>query len=133
MGNNTIDGGGSVTITGGSVTGGTGAGAGLVAQLNTNNPNGGGGTINLYGTNFLVNGLAAPGSLKGSGANTITGLVSGTLADGETLSTTYQLVGPGSTINFITPAPEPSQFAAFAIGVLGLGALALKARRYRTA
>lgn len=30
-------------------------------------------------------------------------------------------------------APEPSQFAAFGVGLLGLGALALKARRHHAA
>lgn len=126
-------GGGTVTITSGSITGGVGAGAGLVAQM-SGVTSGTGGTINLYGTNFLVNGLAAPSQLTGTGTNTITGTVSGTLANGDLLSTTYQLVGAGTTINFFAPAaaPEPSSFAALGIGLLGLGALAFKAKR-RTA
>ncbi len=33
----------------------------------------------------------------------------------------------------VSAAPEPSQFAAFAVGLLGLGALAIRARKRRTA
>jgi len=131
--------GGVVTITGGSITGGTGAGtglgAGLVVTFSSAMP-GTGGTINIIGTNFLVNGLAAPNQITGLGTLTnpltLTGTVTGTLADGEPLATTFQVFGPSTTINFLAPAPEPSQFAALGIGLLGLGALALKAKR-RTA
>lgn len=129
--------GGTVTITGGSITGGAGLGAGLVVTFSSAMP-GTGGTINIVGTDFLVNGQAAPNQITGQGTVTnpltLAGTVSGTLADGELLNTTFQVFGPSTTINFLAPAPapEPSQFAALAVGLLGLSTLAMRAKR-RTA
>ena len=48
------------------------------------------------------------------------------------LPTNYALALSGNNLNLVqivAPAPEPSQYAAFGIGLLGLGGLALRARR----
>ena len=93
-----------------------------------------GGTINLFSlgdTPFLINGV--PMNNTAIPANT-SGTISGTLLDGEVLNTTFSNYDFSrlGTINLnvgVAPAPEPSQFAAFAVGLLGLGGLRLRARR----
>lgn len=116
----------SVTVTGGTFSGGS---YGLLADSR--------GTLNLFSqgdTPFLINGVPMNNMTLGrytSGTNTI----SGTLLDGETLNTTFFNSGI-INLNVGTPpaaAPEPSQFAALAVGLLGLGALALKAHKRHAA
>ncbi len=77
-----------------------------------------GGAITVFGTGF-----SALGPLTGTG--TFSGVIGGTQ---QTLS--YS-VWSGSIVLAATPAaaPEPSQFAALAIGFLGLGTLTLKAKK----
>lgn len=146
---------GSVTITGGTFTGGYGGSAvsaqnGLVSIAGGTFTSPGGntlfcsspgfGVIDLFGTGFsyTVNGVTTPitsGPLPTASGIGINGTLSGTLLNGDPLNNTTFLNRATIEVNVGTPptlpasAPEPSQFAAFAIGLLGLGALALKARR----
>ncbi len=84
------------------------------------------GAATLYGSGFTVNGVS-----NFSGAVPVgTGTITGKLLDNAAVSTfTYDFL-QGATFNIVAvPAPEPSQWAAFGVGALGLGALALCARR----
>lgn len=58
-----------------------------------------------------------------------------TTTGGTTTASTYATDTNGVKFLAFGPAaaPEPSQFAAFGVGLLGLGALALKARRHHAA
>ncbi len=108
---------GPVTITGGTFTGGQFS-YGLDADPS--------GTIDLFG------------SFTGYDPGTTTDLARGTGSFFGTLqnNTTSQTFTYDNfnriTLHALAAAPEPSQFAAFAIGLLGLSALVLKAKR-RTA
>lgn len=107
---------GPVNISGGTFTAGAG-GYGLYAN---------GGTITLFsrsGTLFQVDGVDTPNGTLPSGTSGDT--ISGTLLDGEAMSTTF-LNGGTITLN---PAPEPSPFAALGIGLLGLVGLAINSRK----
>ncbi len=106
----------TITVTGGNfIASGTGA-TGFDAINN--------GVIDLFGTGFTVNGSPATGPLT-SGSGTI----SGTLLNGNVLTNLPYAI-TGGTIEFnVAAAPEPSQYAALGLGVLGLGVLALRARR----
>lgn len=64
-----------------------------------------------------------------NGDNTITEFTPGGVASqfaSEPNAPQFLAFGPA-------PAPEPSQFAAFGVGLLGLGALALRARKRQAA
>lgn len=73
-------------------------------------------------------------------ANTLNSFVGMSAAGAWTLTFTDEQVddtgsflGFNFTINQPAAAPEPSQYAAFSIGLLGIGALALRARRRKVA
>lgn len=120
-----------VTLTGGKITAGTN-GVGLFAYPSgVTGPNGG--TINLFSlgdTPFLINNVPMNNTTLTSGG--FSGTIQGTLLNGDLLDTTFTNFG---IINLNTPAaaPEPSQFVAFTAGLLGLGALALKAKKRQAA
>ncbi len=107
--------GGVVTITGGTGAG-TGLGAGLVVTFSSAMP-GTGGTINIIGTNFLVNGLAAPNQITGLGTLTnpltLTGTVTGTLAvrrPGHRLAGSWRTRPQSQTAHRIaSPTPRTPQ------------------------
>ncbi len=106
-----------VTITGGTFSAGLNA-YDLYAQA--------GGSINLYG-DFIG---YAPGNIT-LATNGAAGTFNGTLIN-NTVSQAFSYKNFGTIIlHNVAPAaaPEPSQLAAFGIGLLGLGALALKAKR----
>ena len=121
--------GGIITITGGRINAGpVGApiGVGLLAA--------GAGVINLFslkGTDFLINNapmnnITLDDILYLSGTDTI----SGTLANGDKLNTTFRDFG--GVINLNTPAsaaPEPPAVAVWALVGLGGAGLALRARK----
>lgn len=91
-----------------------------------------GGTINLFSLGdlpFLINGVSMNNTALAAGTS---GTISGTLLDGEQLSAIFGISQGIINLNIGTPpaaAPEPSQFAAFAVGLLYLGVLALKAKK----
>lgn len=119
--------GGTVTITGGSISGGD---AGLSCD----------GTINLFSqgdTRFLIDGVAMNNTTLfsnqyGRGYNTI----SGTLANGDKLNTTFIDFGK-INLNIGDPpasaAPEPSSVAVWAFVGLGAAGLVLKAKKRKVA
>jgi hypothetical protein len=91
--------GGTVSIFGGTFTGGGTGGFGLDNLA---------GTITLFGTNFAVNGVPTTGDLTGSG--TITGTLQD---DGTPFSMTF--TNPGGTIDLVT-VPEPASLGALSFG-----------------
>ncbi len=84
--------------------------------------------INIYGQ-FDGLTVGQTQTLPSNAVNGINGLFTGTLKN-ETASRTYSYRNFGTiTLYDVAPAPEPSPIAALTIGLLGLGALALKARK----
>ncbi len=85
------------------------------------------------GTTYMASGNASGGYDTANAGNTLNSFVGQSAAGVWTLSIKdEQLDDTGSFTGFsftLNAAPEPSQYAAFAIGLLGLGALALRARR----
>ncbi len=100
-----------------------------------------GGITILYGNNFTYTVTDSTGTHTGTGPATFMqgangqqpfGTITGFLQNNSQVTATTITFGVfGGTLT-LASAPEPSQYAAFGIGVLGLGALALKAKR-RTA
>lgn len=113
-----VDLGGILNVYGGTFKGGNGGASGHGIDVYI-------GTTTLYGTNFFVNGVAAP-----NGPVTGTGTITGTLLDNTGATTlTYQVIG-GSLNLSSTPVPEAS--AAVSLGLLialGFGGFVVGARR----
>jgi hypothetical protein len=77
------------------------------------------GVVNIYGTNFNLP--------YGTIAETFSGRLTGTLADGSAIDTTISnyvhsvpLYPTPATINLLPPVPEPSAVVLIGLGVLGL-------------
>jgi hypothetical protein len=120
---------GTVNIYGGSFTGGAydpTAPHGVRFAASGYGINAIDGSAILYGTNFTVNGVQNfTGSIPAG-----TGTITGRLLNNSTVTTiTYSIDQYGNNSVTLVAAPEPSQMAAFGLGVLGVAALALKARR----
>ncbi len=115
-----------VTITGGTFSATGAYGFGLRSAA----------TIDVFGSGFsyTVNGVTTPittGTLP-LGAGTLTG----TLLNNTGPTTSSYINAATIEINVGTPpaaAPEPSQFAALGVGLLGLAGLTLRARKRRSA
>lgn len=137
--------GGQVTISGGTFNSAAGPGhPGSDISIQNGAAIISGGAFSAPGYfNFLITGgtLTFTGTFVG-GSQVIThgdgegvGFFTGTFTNNSGPDQTYSYVFPngvGGTI-ILASAPEPSQFAAFAIGLLGLGALALRARKRHVA
>lgn len=118
---------GTTYVYGGTFAGGTGNqdGYGLDFFL---------GTLTVYGTNFTVtdteHGTVTPnfnGALPQG-----EGFITGTLQNDTAPSTfTYRNLNQGGVFSLSDPAaaPEPSQWSAWGVGLLGIGILALKAKK----
>ncbi len=120
----TADSSSPVTITGGTFTVGA-QGYGLSAFSST---------IDLYGA-FDGLTLGQTLTLPSDFTNGVTGSFFGTL-ENNTIGQTFTYLNKGTiTLHDVglAAAPEPSQFAAFGVGLLGLGALALRARKRQAA
>ncbi len=89
------------------------------------------------GTTYMASGNATNGYDTTNTANTLNAFAGQSAAGAWTLSfTDEQPDDTGSFLGFgfnITAAPEPSQYASFTIGLLGLAGLGLRARRRRSA
>jgi len=71
--------------------------------------------ITIVGTNFAINGTpVAYGDF--ASAYGITGVITGTLANGDVLNNNYSLVHPGADIRFI---PEPATILLMLGGIIG--------------
>ncbi len=128
--------GGTTTITGGTITGATAIRSdGGLLQVSGGAINGqfrgfvvgSSGIIDLFGTFTDGSGSILTGPITNA-----YGTLQGTFSNGDVLSKTSYGVGTGGILEFnVGPAPaaEPSQLAALGIGLLGLGALAIKAKR----
>ncbi len=138
----------TVNVTGGTVTGGLFSyisGEGISFAVSTHVTVSGGTFGQTQGINFLDN-TTGSFSLVGTGLSAVAtgtdpGLggtdyrLSGFLQGGQSITGDTINVQPTATMFTLAPAaaPEPSQYAALAIGLLGLGALALKARNRQIA
>ncbi len=102
-------------------------------------------TVAPSGT-YMASGNAATGFDAANAGNTLANFFGQSVGGAWTLSLTDNEAGNGTGGNGsftgfsfgingapTIPAPEPSQYAAFAIGILGLGGLSLRARRSRQA
>ena len=110
----------NVSIYGGTFTAGTPAGSSydLLAE--------GSSTITLYGTDLMFSGMPGVTTVTNIGSGTITGSL---LDNAAPSSLSYENIGTITLVNLPAAVPEPSTIAPFALGVLGLLGLTLRARR----
>lgn len=120
-GNVSVGSNGVLTLTGGTTNNYIGDVASLILTGTSNaNPFV---NLNFTGTDIIGN-LSFDGGMTFAQAGTYGAVGSGALFTNSDFSGTGILSNTG-----LAAAPEPSQYAAFAVGLLGLGALALKARK----
>lgn len=121
-GDGLIDLSGALNVYGGTFSGGTGGTSGYGIDVFV-------GTTTLYGTNFFVNGVAAP-----NGPITGMGTITGNFLDNTGSSTlTYRVIGGTLDLN-TGPVPEASTTVSLGLLLaLGVGGVAVAARRKKSA